>query len=1032
MKDLPGIRWISAPYFHLKVFLAIRWSMLFSLITRERKEIPEHEHLRALAAQLIKIGERVEQRPLPAVKALFRPYRIWIRCTHYAGIVAVFAMLPHEWAQQIEPEELKRIIHFAELWLELYQDGGAEYVAVRSKRSRLMPAVFRERLAAAEIYRLLAKAYCGFHPGDLVLDLKRGIECFAQALEVISGLTHPMAQLLYSEISVEIAEAYLTHPFDTEFVCKARTALEESAKVLDAYQSLPAPDIKFGGAVLTGLEASPASERRQRATKVVDIVLSRKRLKGGIPGGTFMRLRMQETRFKLDYQLGLVYMRLGEGKKAISFFERALANADNPDKRIEAMTELGWAILHTKSHESQWASQMKRGIRTFDQVIESSTDAKFNLPLIRAIIGKTKALLVLRTVIDEHEKAGLRREFDMEIRNLRIVLRVARAVGQLHWSRDIAEALGMVHLARREYESAFRAFLLAARVENRIHNYSRTVRLKHYRSGEAASIYNSLIFAASCYRRKPIPGAALNEFSPRRVARRAMVTFSERARAVFLQEELCNANILPSGHTGNLMGGLFASRTALHEAELALIHSDTLLDHSHAAVLKQRRNLLEEKYLRTLRRVREEIQDQTYDPDVPTVPAAFREIRNAVEELSEKECTAFVEFHISANRLYTFVVLPRRTGSPFTFFFEDHSTLVQDLEQIAREWGVHPTEDGRGNQSRTSDSATDWLNWGRGSLAQALDRLSPLVEFPVRVIRDWESDTGSKVSRVIIAPHKFLHRVPLHAVGLSTGDRFGEEFECVYVPSGSVLCRLLDSKRKQHNQPTGNTAVAIAGPSEFGSFLSEAANVAEILRGALLNGSERNLEEVMTAIENAQYIHFACHGSFDKRNVLNSGLICAIKSEGLESCRTPVRLTLGTAFERLRLRKFPVVVLSGCDTGISRIERMQDEYIGFPAGFFYAGARTVVSSLWPVADPAVRLMMTHMTERIALGASVSKALSAAQQWLRRLSYNAAKQELLRHSSENEISALQAAVAADGEFPFENPYWWAGFTVNGLG
>jgi CHAT domain-containing protein len=76
-----------------------------------------------------------------------------------------------------------------------------------------------------------------------------------------------------------------------------------------------------------------------------------------------------------------------------------------------------------------------------------------------------------------------------------------------------------------------------------------------------------------------------------------------------------------------------------------------------------------------------------------------------------------------------------------------------------------------------------------------------------------------------------------------------------------------------------------------------------------------------------------------------------------------------------------LVVLSACQTGVGHIAD-GEEFTGLRRAFAIAGARSQLTSLWPVDDDATAALMTAFYERIRTGAPRGEALRAAEHAIR--------------------------------------------------
>ena len=71
-----------------------------------------------------------------------------------------------------------------------------------------------------------------------------------------------------------------------------------------------------------------------------------------------------------------------------------------------------------------------------------------------------------------------------------------------------------------------------------------------------------------------------------------------------------------------------------------------------------------------------------------------------------------------------------------------------------------------------------------------------------------------------------------------------------------------------------------------------------------------------------------------------------------------------------------LVTLSACETGLGTISS-GDDIVGLTRGFMYAGAGSIVASLWPVSDEETAFLMTKFYQDL-LTMTRADALHAAQ------------------------------------------------------
>ncbi len=165
----------------------------------------------------------------------------------------------------------------------------------------------------------------------------------------------------------------------------------------------------------------------------------------------------------------------------------------------------------------------------------------------------------------------------------------------------------------------------------------------------------------------------------------------------------------------------------------------------------------------------------------------------------------------------------------------------------------------------------------------------------------------------------------------------------------------------------------------------------------LLLGLSANLLNV-TNPEISEYsiLHFATHGFIDKLSPELSGIVLSLyDANGNDQ---DGYLTANNIFN-LKL-KANLVVLSACETGLGK-ELKAEGILGLTRGFFYAGAKRVLFSLWNINDESTSVLMKRF-------------------------YTAMKKEKLTPAA----ALRQAQISMYKNKKWSAPYYWAAFQLQG--
>jgi len=181
-------------------------------------------------------------------------------------------------------------------------------------------------------------------------------------------------------------------------------------------------------------------------------------------------------------------------------------------------------------------------------------------------------------------------------------------------------------------------------------------------------------------------------------------------------------------------------------------------------------------------------------------------------------------------------------------------------------------------------------------------------------------------------------------------------------------------------------------------------------QAAVYLGREATEEQAKSLPRNTRIVHFATHATLDERFPLNSAVVLSIP-EKFEEGKDNGLLQAWEIFERVRIDA-DLVVLSACESGLGK-EMGGDGLIGLTRAFQYAGARSVMASLWKISDRTTAELMVRFYKHWKEGLPKDEALRAAQMELIQGPIKVKNEQ----GKEVEIDASA-------------PYYWAAFQIHG--
>lgn len=416
-------------------------------------------------------------------------------------------------------------------------------------------------------------------------------------------------------------------------------------------------------------------------------------------------------------------------------------------------------------------------------------------------------------------------------------------------------------------------------------------------------------------------------------------------------------------------------------------------------------NRLEREHQLVLEEIR--VKNPAYEQVIN--PAAWS-LRQIQEQILVDDQTVLLEYSLGSERSYLWAVTRSAIKS---YELPKESQIVEVADRVHHLLAVAP--------SRTVEQE---LNQSVTALAQMI--LSPVQD-------------QLHHQRILVVADGVLNYIPFQILPSTTDEPLVSNSEIINAPSASILGEL--QREATQRRPAAKTLAAFGDPVFASNYnLAEVANESEeLIAGARWRSArsdigqaeisdrspatrlfyaKRELQSLREVVGDSctivsdydanrqqflhadltQYdvLHLVTHGYFNPARPENSGFALStidqnqkrlegfVELKDIYGLRVPVKL----------------VVLSACQTALGKDVRGEG-LLGLTRGFMYAGASSVVASLWQVDDAATtELMQLFYTNMLEHGMRPSEALRTAQNSIRQQKH------------------------------WRSPYYWAAFTLQG--
>ena len=339
---------------------------------------------------------------------------------------------------------------------------------------------------------------------------------------------------------------------------------------------------------------------------------------------------------------------------------------------------------------------------------------------------------------------------------------------------------------------------------------------------------------------------------------------------------------------------------------------------------------------------------------------------------------SLLEYFVGDSSIYLFVVRPD------TFIIKEVKRdfpLDDWIEQFRQGlYGFHGAEKNLKHDTLYARTLRQYLEFGP-KLYQKL--IAPVAQY--------------LTEQVVLVPDGPLGYLPFNALlssppkdrnNFKTYPYLLNKYQFSYTYSATLL---RDMRDKKHHHPASKELAAFA-PFYTGDTLvfkdsygyvsrngfdplpftkAEVGEARKAMGGDIISGPAATEERFTSIAGNYRILHLATHGRADNRVGDYAYLAFSEIKDSLEN-----ELLYVKDLYNLELNA-DLVVLSACETGIGKLQRGEG-IISLARAFAYAGAKSIVTTLWSVNDQSTAELMRYFYRELKKGETKDAALRAAQ------------------------------------------------------